>query len=125
MSDFEREDMELQAVMGNKFSDLTKEASVKPTAKPVTKKESNPGKNTSEKEKPIQEQWNPEKPAPNFMDKLKQTAKDVGLYAVLSIILFWWKQTGRLDETTAWYALLFCVGMVFFTVGRTWNGAVK
>jgi hypothetical protein len=59
------------------------------------------------------------------MDKLKNIVKDVGLYSVLSIVLFWWQQTGKLDYTTAWYALLLCVGMVFFSIGKNCRGGVK
>ena len=126
MTDFEREDMELQAVMGDKFVDLTIEANESPTenatANPVPKKCSAPVKDVPAKEKPVYAHVEPVKPAPNFMDKLKQTAKDVCLYAVLSMVLFWWQKSGRLEETTAWYALLVCVGMVFFSVGKNWRG---
>ena len=96
-----------------------------PTAKAEAKKQATTAKNMPEKEKPVDAQWEPEKPTPNYMDKLKASAKDMALYVVLSMILFWWQQSGRLDETTAWYSLLFCVGMVFFTIGRAWSGAVK
>ena len=120
MTDFEREDMELSEVMGGRFTDMTK--GEKPARKPVAPKESNPGKNTTKEEKPVESLWKPVKPAPDFMDKLKQTAKDVCLYAVLSLILFWWQQTGRLETTTSWYALLVCVGMVFFSIGKNCRG---
>ena len=83
------------------------------------------GKISPEKEAPAEAQWEPVKPTPNYMDKLRTSVKDTALYAVMSAILFWWQQTGRLEETTAWWALLVCVGMVFFTVGRTWNGVNK
>jgi hypothetical protein len=96
-----------------------------PTAKAETKKQATPAKNMPKEEKPVDAQWEPVKPTPNYMDKLRTTAKDVCLYAVLSVILFWWQQTGRLEVTTSWYALLVCVGMVFFTIGRAWSGAVK
>lgn len=96
-----------------------------PTAKAGAKKQATTTKDMPKEEKSANAQWEPEKPTPNYMDKLKTSAKDMALYVVLSMILFWWQQSGRLDETTAWYALLFCVGMVFFTIGRAWNGAVK
>ena len=97
----------------------------KPARKPVSPKESNPGKNTPKEEKPVNAQWEPVKCEPDFMEKLKQTAKDVCKYAALSLILFWWQQTGRLEETTAWYSLLVCVGMVFFSIGKNCRGGVK
>ena len=129
MSDFEREDMELQALMGDKFMDSTKETNEKPTEKPVTKpvpvKHSEPVKNIPVKEKPVETQWEPVKPSPNYMDRLRATVKEVFLWAVLSLVLFWWQQTGRLEATTAWYSLLVCVGMVSFSVGKNWRGGVK
>ena len=96
----------------------------KPTVKPAPTNQSNPGKKCTKEEKPDKSQWEPVKPAPDSMEKLKQMAKDVCKYAALSLILFWWQQTGRLEETTAWYSLLVCVGMVFFSVGKNWRGGV-
>ena len=132
MTDFEREDMELDKMFNGEEKPLhpdtihiTLGGTEKPTAKAKAKKQATPVKNETEKEKPVDAQWEPVKPTPNYMDKLRTTAKDVCLYAVLSVILFWWQQTGRLEVTTSWYALLVCVGMVFFTIGRTWNGVNK
>ncbi len=132
MSDFEREDMELSEMFHGEEKPMHPDTihislngSDKPTGSRRAMKDSNPDKKCTEEEKPVNAQWEPVKPAPNYMDKLKSSVKDMGLYVVLSIILFWWQQTGRLEETTAWYALLFCVGMVFFTIGRVWSGAVK
>lgn len=126
MTDYEREDIELAAVMGGRFHDKTRENGAEPATMPEHKPEPvKPVKNAPAKEKPAEPRWEPEKPAPNFMDKLKATAKDVCFYAVLSLILFWWQQTGRLEYTTAWYALLVCVGMVFFAVGKHCKGGGK
>lgn len=123
MTDFEREDMELAAIMGGRFTDETQnhseEAATKPDSKPEPVK---PIEDTPAEEKPRETLWKPVKPAPNFMDKLKATAKDVCLYGAISLILFWWQQTGRIDETTSWYALIVCVGMVFFSIGKHCRG---
>ena len=97
----------------------------KPARKHVATKESNPGKNIPKEEKTVDTPWEPVKPAPDFMEKLKKTAKDTCMYAVLSMILFYWQQTGRLETTTSWYALLVCVGMVFFSIGKNCRGGVK
>ncbi len=129
MSDFEREDMELATMMGGKFVDETREPVEmpveKPTAAPVAEKHNSPVKNVPGNEKPVTTQWEPVKPAPNFMDKLKAATKEVGVYAVMSIVLFWWQQTGRIDEVTSWYALLVCVGLTFFSIGKMCRGGVK
>lgn len=129
MSDFEREDMELNELFHSEGKPLhpnTVHISLNGSSKPTEKKTvGKPVMDAPKEEKPVQAQWEPEKPTPNYMDKLKTSAKDMSMFSILSVILFWWQQTGRLDETTAWYALLFCVGMVFFTIGRAWSGAVK
>lgn len=123
MTDFEREDLELAAVMGGRFHDETQEHGAEPATMPGHKPEPvKPVKNTPVKEKPCEAPLELVKPFPDFMDKLKATTKDVSLYAVLSVILFWWQQAGLLEETTAWYALLVCVGMVFFSVGKNCRG---
>lgn len=117
----------LKGVMGDRFHDTTETTEIvkEHIAKRRVEKAVANDKNVPEKEKPVDAQWEPEKPTPNYLDKLKASAKDMALYVVLSMLLFWWQQSGRLDETTAWYSLLFCVGMVFFTIGRAWSGAVK
>ena len=126
MSEYEREDMELAAVMGGRFHDETNEHGAEPSTTHEHKpKFANPMQNTAGKEKPCEPLWKPVKPAPNSMDKLKAVAKEVGLYGALSTILFYWQQTGKLDYTTAWYALLVCVGMVFFSVGKNWRGGMN
>ena len=125
MTDFEREDMELQAMMGDKFIDETVEPAQKPVAKPIPVVQSEPVKKVHPMDIPVESQWQPEKPKPNFIEKLMQTAKDVCLYAVISSVVFWWQQSGKLDETTAWYALLISVGMAFFAVGKNWRGWCK
>lgn len=129
MTEMNKEDMELVEMFHGEDKPLHPDTVHitlgKPTAKAEAKKQTSKVKNETEKEKPVNAQWEPVKPSPNWFDKLRNTAKDVCLYAVLSVILFWWQQTGRLEVTTSWYALLVCIGLMFFTIGRTWNGAVK
>ena len=132
MTEINKEDKELTEMfhgeekpMHPETIHITLGSNGKPTTKPAPTNQSNHGKKCTKEEKPVKSPCEPVKPAPDFMEKLKQTAKDMCLYAVLSMILFWWQQTGRLEETTAWYSLLVCVGMVFFSVGKNWRGGVK
>lgn len=114
----------LKAVMGDRFHDTTEtwEIVKEHAAKRKATKTVAADKNVPEKEKPVEAQWEPVKPAPDFMDKLKATVKDVFLWAVISLVLFYWQQTGRIEITTSWYALIVCVGMVFFSVGKHCRG---
>lgn len=116
MTDFERDDMELAEMMGGQFIDATKgeENATMPEYKPEHKK-------PHVMDIPVEEQWQPAKPAKTAMDRVKDFAKDCMLFSTASAILFWWQLTGKLDYTTAWYALLVSVGMVFFSIGRHWG----
>lgn len=129
MSEFDKADMDINEMFHGEEKPLhpdtvyiTYGGNTKPTEGAEAKKHSNPGKNIPGKDIPVEAQWEPEKPAPNYMDKLKQTARDVCLWAVISLVLFYWQQTGRIDVTTSWYALLVCVGMVFFSIGKNCRG---
>lgn len=90
MSDFDKEDMELEAIVCGK-----------------------PMKETME---PLFEE------KPSTGDKLKGTLKDGLLYAAISAVLIWWKTTGMLDDTAAWYALVLSIGMVFYAIGKNCHG---
>lgn len=130
MTGYEKEDMALHEMFHGGEKPMHPDTvhitlSGKPTVKPYPKKQDEPAKEHVKEQKPVEDLWEPVKAAPDFMDKLKATVKDMALYAVLSLILFWWQQTGRLEEQTAWYALLVCVGMVFFSVGKNWRGWCK
>ena len=129
MTEMNKEDMELVEMFHGEDKPLHPDTVHitlgQPTAKTETKKQATPVKDMPEKEKPADAQWKPVKPSPNWFDKLRTTAKDVCLYAFLSVILFWWQQSGRLEVTTSWYALLVCIGMMCLTIGRTWNGGNK
>jgi hypothetical protein len=120
MTDFEREDMELAEMMGEHFIDATKgEETVTMTdfePEPVK-----PDKKPHVMDIPVEAQWQPAKPAKTAMDRIKDTAKDCMVFGTASMILCYWQQTEKLDYTTAWYALLICVGMVFFSIGRHWE----
>ena len=120
MSNYEREDRELAEMMGGQFIDATKgeETAAMPEFKPELVK---PEKKPHVMDIPVEEQWQPAKPAKTDMDKLKGFAKDCMLFGTASAILFYWQMTEKLDYTTAWYALLVCVGMVFFSVGKHWG----
>ena len=117
INNLDTNDEGLKAIFGERFQDITE------PAKAISKKETTTickEANVAQKpkEKAMETQREPVKPAANYMDILKSIVKDVCLWAILSCVLFWWQQTGKLELTTSWYALLCCVGMVFFAVGK-------
>lgn len=117
MTDFEREDMELKAVMGGKFVDLTKESNEVPTAKPVAKKQSAPVKNVPAKEKPVNAQLEPVAER-SFTQKLMDCGKKAVVYAGLCLLVFYWQQTGQMEPSAAVPCMMACTTMVGVTYGR-------
>lgn len=110
----------LKAIFGDRFHDISEPVNA------VSKKETHTNPQPTKvakkvKHEPVEAQWEPTKEN-TWYDNLKAIVKDVALFAFLSFVLFWWQQTGRLEVTTSWYALLFCVGMVFFSVGKHCRG---
>ena len=120
INNLDTHDEGLKAIFGERFHDITEPA--KAVSKKETPTTTYPTKAAQKvKERAVEPQWDPTKEN-TWYDNLKAIVKDVSLFAFLSFVLFWWQQTGRLEVTTSWYALLFCVGMVFFSVGKNCRG---
>ena len=68
-------------------------------------------------EKPVVEQWEPPKPAPNWMDKLKASVFHVLLYGGLSILVFYWNEAGLMDSSIAVPTMCVCTALAGFGVG--------
>ena len=95
------DDLGLQAVMGDRFQDQTKEC---PTA---DREEEKPdwGKKDRRKEEPgkmaLDASWVPVKAEPTELRRLADCAKQTVLYGGISAVLFWWQQAGLLDPKAA------------------------
>ena len=113
MTDFEKEDMELQALMGEKFVDVT--APISEAVQVPTKP-----KKTAEKptHKPTEDNWKPPKPAPNWMDKLKECAKSSFAFAGLNLLIFYWQNTGLMDESIALPSMCVCAALFGLGIGK-------
>lgn len=83
--------------------------------KPISKMETPTPK---KEQKPIEEQWNPEKPEPNFVDKLKVCAKSAMLFGGLSCLLFYWEQAGLMAESIAVPCMCLCTALAGWGVGK-------
>lgn len=49
-----------------------------------------------------------ESPKKHTMELLRECARKVGLYAVLNLVLFWWRAAGYLDSRMAVPAMWVC-----------------
>lgn len=111
MTDFERDDMELAAMMGDKFVDETVPLSEMPRTTEETTDVPKPKKTAG---KPMDAQWMPTKQR-NWMDNLKECAKSSLIYGGLNMLIWYWEMSGLMDESIARPSSLVCA--VLFGVG--------
>lgn len=69
--------------------------------------------------------WNPKKPEPNWMDKLKESCKWGLLFGVLSCLVFYWKEAGLMAESIAVPTIAICTALAGFGVGKNATGGNK
>lgn len=73
-------------------------------------------------QKPIKEQWEPAKPAPNWKDKLISCVKRSVLFGGLSFLVFYWKEAGLMAESIAVPCIAICTALAGWGVGISWAG---
>ena len=105
----------LQAVMGpdrcQNPGDWQPKLKKSHEAKPTEKK-------TSGKDKPIATQWEPVKPDPNWLDRLKGCVKWAALFSGLCGLIFYWQQTGLMDPAAAMPSMLTCMLLTGVSIGK-------
>lgn len=62
--------------------------------------------------------WEPVRPDPNWLDKLKACAKHIAVFGGLSILFFYWQQTGQMDSSAAVPSMCACTALAGLGVGR-------
>jgi hypothetical protein len=123
MSDFEREDLELKAMMGNQFIDVTE---------PIS--EAKPCKNTREKKGPVTHhtdvledlkvrdaEWHPTKQR-TWMDDLKDCTKSTMIFGGLNVLLWWWQMAGLVDESVGQPCMWVCFALAGIGIGKVLGG---
>lgn len=58
---------------------------------------------------------------PGQMDRLKQCAKSVLCFGCLSLLFFFWQQTGQMAMTASMPCILVCAALAGFRVGRAFG----
>lgn len=112
----------LKAIFGDRFHD---ESNNLPTPAKCTTKQ-NPAKAVKApaiepKTEPAfhkEGKWNPVKPDPNWLDKLKACAMYTVGFGGLSILLFSWQQAGLMDSSVAIPSMCVCTALAGFGVGK-------
>lgn len=126
MTDFEREDLELAAVMGDRFTDVTAQANEKQvtTRKPIdtiyTEKTAQEAakKPTKENESFSDAQLQPVNSKPNQMDKLAECAKCCLIFGGLNMLIFYWQQAGLMAESISVPCMWVCCVLAGFGIGK-------
>lgn len=116
MPDFEREDLELKAIMGDKFVDETTPISeAKPTPAKPKKAAQKPAQKPTE-EYSTDAEWHPVKPH-SWMDGLKSCAKWALTFGGLNMLIFYWQQAGLMAESIAVPCMWVCCALAGYGVG--------
>lgn len=126
INNLEPEDIGLKQIMGDHFHDETAEAPQKAKA---TRKPSNATKPQKAAQKPAQNptkeaeafedtKWQPVKPDPNWLDRLKDCAKWSVLFGGLCILFFYWQQTGQMTASAAVPSMCVCCGLAGLGIGK-------
>lgn len=129
INNLDPEDIALKMIMGEHFHDETTEkpkaAKITPKAEPKAKAE-NPAKAVKApviepmtEPKPVKKaQWFPVKSEPDFYDRLKACAKSALLFGGLSLLFFYWQQTGQMEASAAMPSICACTCLAGLGVGR-------
>ena len=126
MTDMNKEDQEPAEIFSGEKKTLHPDTVHITLGKGVSKKETTNTANiekTSQKEphKPTHnyngKSWEPVK-EPNWMDKLKDTAKWVIGFGGLSFLLFYLEQAGLMDESVAVPCMCLCTALAGWGVGK-------
>lgn len=129
MTDFEREDLELQSLMGEKFVDATiptaetaKENKVAANTTHVKKAAHKPAQSPREEETE-DDKWHPTKPH-SWMDSVKGCAKWALTFGGLNMLIFYWQQAGLMDQSISVPCMWVCCALAGYGVGlNVWRGS--
>ena len=120
INDLDVTDAGLKGIFGDRFHDNTQPAMARPkkvytNTTPLRKSAEKPTENP--KDKPVEAEWHPVREW-TWMDGLKDCAKWVCLFGGLSLLIFYWKQTGLMAESIAVPSIAFCTALAGWGVGK-------
>ena len=119
MTDFEREDLDLKAIMGDKFIDETNPIYIQPEEKEETFTFAE--RKTPTKTIKASPSWHPKKER-NWMDDLKDCAKSALIFGGLNILIWYWMATDLMAETIALPSMIVCACLMGLGIGKVMGG---
>lgn len=111
-------DAGLKGIFGDRFRDKTVAVSKKETTN-IPKAEKSSKKATHN---PTEAQWEPVPHEPTQMERLKAVAKSALLYGGLSLLLFYFQQSGQMAISASMPCIIACAVLAGFGVGRNFAG---
>jgi hypothetical protein len=128
INNLDTEDIGLKQIFGERFQDMSAENGAQQskkkettyTSEPVKAEQSGAHKRTYKDAK-----WEPVKPDPNWLDKLKASAMWAIGFGGLSFILFYWEQAGLMAESIAVPCIAVCTALGGWGVGKNTLGGKR
>ena len=117
-------DAGLKGIFGDRFHDETQSE----TKKVISKKETTTtthAEKTTQKPKDEPAKWNPPKPAPDWMDRLKACVVWAVGFGSLNFLIFYWQLAGLMDDSIAIPCMWACMALAGFGVGKNAFGRVR
>lgn len=111
-------DIGLKKIFGDRFHDETMVASKKETT--TSPKAEKPVRKT--RLKPADADWEPVVENPTHLERLKECAKSALCFGTLSLLFFYWQQTGQMAMSASMPCICFCLALAGFRVGRAFGG---
>lgn len=90
-----------------------------------SKEQDDPVKNDHKEKKVETAQWEPVKPDPNWLDKLKASAMWAIGFGGLSFLLFYWEQANLMAESIAVPCIAVCTALAGWGVGKNTVGGKR
>ena len=122
INNLDPEDIGLKQIMGAHFHDETTEkpkaAKITRKAEPTAKAVKAPAIEPKDSPDAPDAQWKPVKPAPDFFDRLKACAKSALMFGGLTLLCFYWQQTGQMEASAAVPSMCVCTCLAGWGVGR-------
>ena len=119
-------DIGLKGIFGDRFHDETESKPATAETKKVSVDITHTPKAEQKKTgKAVDALWEPIKPAPNQMDKLKSSAKATLVFGGLSILFFYWQTTGQMEMSASLPCICACCVLAGIGIGKNALGGGK
>lgn len=128
INNLDTEDIGLKQIFGDRFHDETATSGAEQSKKQETTYTSAPAKaeqSGAQKRTYKDAKWEPVKPDPNWLDKVKDSAKFVVGFGGLSFLLFYWEQAGLMAESIAVPCMCLSTALAGWGVGKNAVGGKR